>query len=67
MTPTELPAICDSLNNKHGKGGQTRFAELVGWDPCTVRRKLAGKTRITRSDALAIRLVVMEAGHEATS
>lgn len=54
MTPAELRAICDSLNDERGTGGQTRLARLLGWDASTVRRKLTGKTGITRSDELAI-------------
>lgn len=57
MTPAELRAICDSLNDERGTGGQTRLAELLDWDSSTIRRKLAGKTRITRTDELAIRNV----------
>lgn len=59
MTPTELRTICDSLNDERGTGGQTRLAELLGWDPSTVRRKLAGKTKITKADELAIERVVV--------
>ena len=58
MTPGELRRICDSLNDERGTGGQTRLAELLEWDDSTVRRKLAGKSKITRSDELAIRHVV---------
>lgn len=54
MTPAELRAICDSLNDERSVGGQTRLAELLGWDDSTVRRKLAGKSRITQVDQLAI-------------
>jgi DNA-binding transcriptional regulator YdaS (Cro superfamily) len=50
MTPAELRAICDSLN----PGGQTRLAELLGWDASTIRRKLSGATKISRADQLAI-------------
>jgi hypothetical protein len=53
MTPVELRRICDSLN----PGGQTRLAELLEWNPSTVRRKLSGASRIRRSEALAIRQV----------
>lgn len=56
MTPAELRRVCDSLN----PGGQTRLAELLGWNPSTVRRKLAGTSRITRADELAIRQVVKQ-------
>ena len=54
MTPEQLRKICDSLNDERGVGGQTRLAELLGWDGSTVRRKLAGKTKFTRSDEMAI-------------
>ncbi|QEH36479.1 hypothetical protein OJF2_50630 [Aquisphaera giovannonii] len=57
MTPAELRAICDSLNGKYGKGGQTRLAERLEWDDSTIRRKLAGKSRITKVDELAIKHV----------
>lgn len=60
MTPAELRRICDSLNDERDTGGQTRLAELVGWDASTVRRKLAGKTKITKADALAIREALRE-------
>jgi DNA-binding transcriptional regulator YdaS (Cro superfamily) len=54
MTPDELRAICDSLNDERGTGGQTRLAGLLRWDPSTVRRKLSGRSKITHSDELAI-------------
>jgi hypothetical protein len=52
MTPAELRAICDSLNDEHGTGGQTRLALLIGRGSSTIRRKLAGKSRNTRSDQI---------------
>ena len=58
MTPAELWAICDSLNDERGTGGQTRLARLVGWHHSTVWRKLKGKSLITESDALAIQKAV---------
>jgi hypothetical protein len=58
MTPEELRAICDSLNDERGTGGQTKLACLLCWDGSTVRRKLAGKSKITHSDELAIRSAV---------
>jgi DNA-binding transcriptional regulator YdaS (Cro superfamily) len=61
MTPSELRRICDSLNDERGTGGQARLAELLGWDTSTVRRKLAGKTKITKADALAIERAVSQA------
>jgi DNA-binding transcriptional regulator YdaS (Cro superfamily) len=54
MTPDELRAICDSLNDERGTGGQTKLAGLLCRDSSTIRRKLAGKTKITKSDELAI-------------
>ncbi len=54
MTPDELRTICDSLN----PGGQSKLARKLGWDSSTVRRKLAGKSRITRADELAIEKAV---------
>jgi hypothetical protein len=57
MTPDELRAICDSLNDERGTGGQTKLAGLLRWDRSTIRRKLAGKSKITHSDELSIRHV----------
>jgi hypothetical protein len=54
MTPSDLRAICDSLNDEHETGGQTRLARLLGWHHSTVWRKLNGKSRITQADELAI-------------
>jgi hypothetical protein len=51
---SHLRAICDSLNDEHGTGGQTRLARLCGWHHSTVWRKLNGRSRITPSDELAI-------------
>jgi hypothetical protein len=55
MTPTDLRSICDSLDDKLGKGGQSKLAGMLGWHHSTVWRKLNGKSRITESDALAIK------------
>ncbi|WP_020472341.1 hypothetical protein [Zavarzinella formosa] len=64
MTPVELRSwlrgVCDSLNDDHGTGGQSELARRLGWDGSTVRRKLAGKVKISRSDELAIRAVTKE-------
>jgi hypothetical protein len=57
MTPEELRAICDSLNDERGTGGQTMLARLLGWDASTIRRELSGHTKITKADELAIRHV----------
>jgi hypothetical protein len=58
VTPADLRAICNSLNDERGTGGQSRLARLLGWHHCTVWRKLTGKSPITESDALAIRKAV---------
>jgi hypothetical protein len=57
MTPAELRVACDSLNDERGTGGQTTLARLLGWDASTIRRKLAGKSKISRADELAVRHV----------
>ena len=49
-----MRAICDSLNDERGTGGQTKLARLLGWHYSTVWRKLNGKSPITQSDELAI-------------
>jgi Bacterial regulatory protein, Fis family len=54
MTPADLRAICDSLNDERGTGGQTKLARLLGWNYSTLWRKLNGKSRITQSDELEI-------------
>jgi DNA-binding transcriptional regulator YdaS (Cro superfamily) len=58
MTPVELRAICNVLNDDRNTGGQTRLARLLGCDPSTIRRKLSGKSKISRADELAITKVV---------
>jgi hypothetical protein len=55
MTPADLRAICDSLDDDRGTGGQSKLARLLGWDYSTLWRKLNGKSPITQSDVLAIR------------
>jgi hypothetical protein len=50
MTRRELRKLCDSLN----PGGQTKLAGMLGWAARTMRNKLAGKTKITQSDELAV-------------
>lgn len=57
MTPADLRRICDSLNDERVIGGQTELARRMGWNASTVRRKLAGKSRITRADEIAIHAV----------
>jgi DNA-binding transcriptional regulator YdaS (Cro superfamily) len=54
VTPAELRAICDSLNDERGTGGQSKLARRLGWHHSTVWRKLTGKSPITESDVLAI-------------
>ena len=54
MTPADLMAICNSLNDERGTGGQTKLARLLGWNYSTLWRKLTGKSRITQADELAI-------------
>ena len=58
MTPADLRAICGTLNDERGTGGQSGFARLLGWHHSTVWRKLNGLSRITRSDELAIRQAI---------
>jgi hypothetical protein len=54
LTPADLRAICDSLNDERGTGGQTKLASLVGWHYSTLWRELHGLSRITHSEELAI-------------
>jgi hypothetical protein len=58
FTPSALRAICDSLNDELGTDRRSKLARLLGWHHSTLWRKLAGKSRITESDALAIRKAV---------
>ncbi len=58
MTPADLRAITNSLNDEHGTGGQSKLARLLDWDYSTLWRKLTGKSPITESDALAIQKAV---------
>ena len=55
MTPSDLRAITNSLNDEHGTGGQSKLARLLGWHYSTLWRKLHGMSPITRSDELATR------------
>lgn len=50
-----LLAVCDSLNDERGTGGQSKLACLVGWHYSTVWRKLNGKSDITKADELAVK------------
>ncbi len=54
MTPAELRAVCDSLDDERDSGGQSKLARLLGWHYTTLWRKLNGRSRITQSDQLAI-------------
>ncbi len=58
MTPADLRAICDSLNDERGTGGQSELARLLRWDHSTVWRTLTCRSPITESDALAIQRAV---------
>ncbi len=58
ITPAALRAICDSLNDERGTGGQTKLARLHEWHHSTVWRKLASQSAITEFDALAIQKAV---------
>jgi hypothetical protein len=58
MTPAELRAICASINDECGTGGQTKLARSLRSHHSTVWRKLNGKSTITKSDEVAIRQAV---------
>jgi hypothetical protein len=58
LTPADLRVICDTLNDEHGTGGQSRLARLLGWHYTTVWRKLNGKSPIKQDDELAIQKAV---------
>jgi hypothetical protein len=58
VNPADLRAICDSLNDERGTGGQSKLARLLKWHDSTVWRKLTGKSPITESDALATQKTV---------
>jgi hypothetical protein len=58
MTRADLRAICNSLDDERGTGGQSKLARLLGWNYSTLWRKLTGKSPITQSDELAIRQAV---------
>jgi hypothetical protein len=36
VTPSDLRAICNSLNDEHGTSGQSKLARLLGWNHSTV-------------------------------
>jgi DNA-binding transcriptional regulator YdaS (Cro superfamily) len=54
VTPVDLRAICDSLNDERGTGGQSKLARLLGSHHSTLWRKFNGLSRIAHSDELAI-------------
>jgi Bacterial regulatory protein, Fis family len=54
MTPADLRAICEALDDERDTGGQSKLARLLGWHYSTLWRKLNGKSPITQSDELAI-------------
>jgi hypothetical protein len=58
MTRADLRAICKSLDDERGTGGQSNLACLLGWHHSTLWRKLNGLSKITHSDELAIRQAV---------
>ena len=58
MTPADLRAMCESLNDERGTGGQTKLARLLDWHHITVWRELKGQSAITKADELATRLAV---------
>jgi hypothetical protein len=60
MTPADLRAVCDSLNDERGTGGQSKLARLLEWHHSTIWRKLTGKIPITQSDELAITAAIMK-------
>ena len=60
LSSSDLRALCDSLNDERGTGGQTRLAGMLKWDASTIRRKLSGKSRITYADELAIRAALAD-------
>lgn len=60
MSPADLRAICISLNDERGTGGQTKLARLVGWHYSTLWRKPNGRSPITLADQLAIRQATNE-------
>jgi hypothetical protein len=58
MTPADLRAFCDSLNNERGTGGQTRLAHLLGWHHSTIWRNLNCLPKIPPFNELAVRQVI---------
>lgn len=62
MTPADPQAICVSLNDEHGIGGQSKIARMPVWHHTTIWRKLNGRSRITESSALTTQKAVEMAG-----
>ena len=54
MPPTNVRAVCNSLDDDQGTGGRSKVARLLGWHSTTLWRKFNGKSAITHSDELAI-------------
>jgi hypothetical protein len=54
MTPADLRAICDSLNDEHRTGRRSKVGRLLHWHHSTVYRKFNGQSIITRADEPAI-------------
>jgi hypothetical protein len=54
MIPADLRAVCDSLSDERGRGGQTKLARLLWWHHSTIWRMLNGKSPIPQADELAI-------------
>lgn len=50
MSPEVLRSYCNLLN----PAGQTKLAKALGWSDRTMRLKIAGKSPIKRSDAMAV-------------
>jgi hypothetical protein len=48
MTPAGMLAMCETLNDEGGKGGQSKLACLLGWNHSTLWRKLNGKSQVTQ-------------------
>jgi hypothetical protein len=58
VNPADLRAICDSLNDERGTGGQSRLARVLKRHHTTVWRKLTGRSPIIESNVLAIQKAV---------
>lgn len=50
MSPETLRHYCNLLN----PAGQTKLAKALGWSDRTMRLKIAGKSPIRKSDAMAV-------------